>query len=85
MIDSPSAPVRLLFFFVLTAYTYVFTPSRLGSGSGKDLPNVSGVGLLKNDVVFTWAFLEMLLWFWVRDAPILARLKIGLGSLDCGY
>ncbi|KAH0563004.1 hypothetical protein GP486_002437, partial [Trichoglossum hirsutum] len=46
------APIRLLFFFVLTAYTYTF---KLSSGKGEDL---------KNSFVFTWGFVEMVSWFW---------------------
>ena len=49
---SSQAPVRLAFFFAVTAYSYVGKPGGMW-------------GVLCNSVVFTWGFLEMLWWFWV--------------------
>ena len=64
-------PVRLLFFFVVTGFTYAWKPAggALG-GTGLGGTNV-GKGSagwadgLKNSVVFSWGFLEMIWWFWV--------------------
>ena len=56
--------MRLLFFFLLIGYTYLFKPGGTGGKSGGGY--VSGAGdELKNSVVFTWAFVEMMCWFWV--------------------
>ena len=32
-----------------------------------DLMQTNGTDQLKNSLVFTWAFVEMLVWFWVSD------------------
>jgi hypothetical protein len=48
------APVRLLFLFVLTGYTYTFKEGGLSEGN-----------TLNNSIMFTWGFLEMAAWFWV--------------------
>ena len=57
-------PVRLMFLFGVTGYTYFFKPAGLEAarqtvyrrGPGDDL---------KNSLVFTWGFLELVVWFWV--------------------
>ena len=72
------APVRLLFFFILTGYTYTFkyTGGR-GAYVGEDL---------KNSFVFTWGFVEMVSWFWV--CRVMALLVLGgilTGRLDIFY
>ena len=61
------APVRLLFFFALTGYTYVFKSGGLGAAATSEADDhITGAGdELKNSVVFTWGFLEMMCWFWV--------------------
>lgn len=68
--------MRLLFFFVMTFYSYVFKSGgvvlagrEFGKGGAKGKP---GWDDLKNSLVFTWSFVEMLLWFWVSDfyAPL---------------
>lgn len=61
---SSQAPVRLLFFFVLTGYAYAFQPGG-ALAMGKRL----GWDCLNNSVMFTWGFVEMLLWFWVSRRP----------------
>jgi Increased loss of mitochondrial DNA protein 1 len=48
------APIRLMFFFALTAFSYVAN----ASGS-------AGLAGLKNNVVFTWGFIETVTWFWI--------------------
>jgi len=58
------APVRLLLFFCITFYSYVFGDSSPLYASTTYHPSTWGEGL-KNRVLFTWAFLEMITWFWV--------------------
>ena len=62
---SSQAPVRLLFFFLLTGYSYAFEP-----GGALAMGKRPGWDGLNNSVIFTWGFLEMLLWFWVGDVMI---------------
>lgn len=63
---TSQTPVRLLIMFGLTAWTYW-----TGSGSRSLLARVTAVGppgpshLLQTDLVFTLAFVELCLWFWV--------------------
>lgn len=35
-----------------------------------DLTQAKGTDQLKNSLVFTWAFVEMLVWFWVSPPPL---------------
>ncbi len=64
---SNQAPVRLAFFFAVTGYSYAAKPGGLlGGKAGR------GGEVLCNSVVFTWGFLEMLLWFWVSGCAWLA-------------
>lgn len=59
------APVRLLFFFGVLGYVYLF---KEGGVFGAATAGKGGKGWgaeLRNGVVFTWAFLEMMGWFWV--------------------
>ena len=57
-------PVRLTFFFVLSAYVYLFKEGGiLGATSGRK----AGIGEpLQNSMVFTIGFFEIAAWFWVR-------------------
>lgn len=67
---SSLAPVRLVFFFGLTAWAYV---GKSGLEDGFAVPDpssltVTSVGMREmvcNSFVFSWGFLEMLSWFWV--------------------
>lgn len=71
---TSQAPVRLSFFFILTAYSFAFKPGGMGL-MGREFVKIdhSAAGLLgegkgqglKNSMVFTWGFVEMVLWFWV--------------------
>jgi hypothetical protein len=60
------APVRLLLFLLLTFYSFTFSASSPlhTSTNGPYTPSPWGEGL-KNRVLFTWAFVEMITWFWV--------------------
>lgn len=61
---TSQAPVRLLFLFLVTGYTYLFKKGGMFAGQG--LAYKPGVGEeLKNGVMFTWGFLELSAWFWV--------------------
>ncbi|KAF2034681.1 hypothetical protein EK21DRAFT_56173 [Setomelanomma holmii] len=57
-------PVRLLFLFALTAYTYMFKKGGMLAPRSGDYLMDAGT-TLSNSVVFTWGFLEMAAWFWV--------------------
>jgi hypothetical protein len=71
---SSQAPVRLLFFFAATFYSYVFKPGGValaGREFGKGVGKASaGWDDLKNRLVFTWGFVEMLVWFWVSSVVV---------------
>jgi hypothetical protein len=58
------APVRLSCFFALTGYSYAFSAGSLLQGTSAYKQSSWGEGL-KNRVVFTWAFLELITWFWI--------------------
>jgi hypothetical protein len=51
--------VRLLFLFGLTSYSYLSKP-RYGAGAYAE---PSPGDTLKNDLIFTWSFMEMGFWF----------------------
>lgn len=59
---SSQAPVRALFFFVLTGYVYVFKADPNTIRSFKSRQTVGAQ--LENGLVFTWGFVEVLIWFW---------------------
>lgn len=76
---SSQAPVRLLFFFAVTFYAYAFKPGELAVQGTALGTKAAGLGLgtakgrpgwdeLKNSLVFSWGFLEMMVWFWVSPA-----------------
>ncbi|KAM3065921.1 hypothetical protein ACMFMG_009854 [Clarireedia jacksonii] len=59
------APVRFFFSGALSLYTWLFSSSSPMTAS-RSAYKASGWGEgLKNRVVFTWAFLEMVTWFWI--------------------
>jgi hypothetical protein len=63
--------MRLLFFFAVTFYSYMFKPGGVVL-AGREFGKTTGKGKagwddLKNSLVFTWGFVEMLVWFWVSD------------------
>jgi hypothetical protein len=83
---SSQAPIRLMFFFALTAYTYLVKPKGfgeiefVGENAADEAGALFGNGL-SNNVVFTWAFMELMIWFWVSwgaSRPLWVAL-IGLG------
>ncbi|KAH7072910.1 increased loss of mitochondrial DNA protein 1 [Paraphoma chrysanthemicola] len=57
-------PVRLLFLFVLTAYTYTFKKGGMMAPRSAEYTMDAGT-TLNNSIVFTWGFLEMAAWFWI--------------------
>lgn len=58
-------PIRLLFLFALTAYTYAFKEGGMMAPRSSDWMMGKGNVTLNNSIVFTWGFLEMAAWFWV--------------------
>jgi len=58
------APIRLTLFFLLTFYTYSFSSTSPLYAEKGYVAGGWGEGL-KNRVVFTWAFVEMITWFWI--------------------
>ncbi|KUJ22388.1 uncharacterized protein LY89DRAFT_704132 [Mollisia scopiformis] len=58
------APVRFLLFLCLAVYSYVFSDTSPLYSSKSYSPSSWGEGL-KNRVLFTWAFVEMITWFWI--------------------
>jgi hypothetical protein len=52
------APIRTLFFSVLTGYTYIFKQGRGNVSATSNHPII-------NSLIFTWAFMEAIWWFWV--------------------
>jgi hypothetical protein len=55
-----------MFFFFVIGYTYLVKGGDPGSIDQATTygPKVAGDGL-RNSMLFTWAFLEMVTWFWV--------------------
>ncbi|TQS36685.1 hypothetical protein Golomagni_02857 [Golovinomyces magnicellulatus] len=58
------APVRLFLFFILTFYSFAFSRSSPIYANTSYASSLWGEGL-KNRIFFTWAFIEMIAWFWV--------------------
>jgi hypothetical protein len=58
-------PVRLLFLFSLTAYTYAAKEGGMFAPRSNDYMMGSGNTTLHNSLVFSWGFVEMAAWFWV--------------------
>lgn len=56
-------PIRLIYFFVITAYTYLFKNDGLTKLGKSYKPNVGDH--LKNGLIFSWGFVEILMWFWI--------------------
>ena len=56
---------------LLAAYTYVFKPRRSSRFKPMSVEEESLAGI-RTGTVFTWAFFEMLVWFWVilEKAPL---------------
>ncbi|KAJ4380255.1 hypothetical protein N0V86_004564 [Didymella sp. IMI 355093] len=58
-------PVRLVFLFALTGYTFLFKEGGMfGGARGLAYSNSPG-SHLKNSVVFSWGFIELSTWFWI--------------------
>jgi len=61
-----NVPVRLIFLFGLTAYIYTCKDDGI-FGSTSLLQQETPGELLRNSLVFAWAFMETSLWFWVKQ------------------
>ncbi|KAF1929799.1 uncharacterized protein M421DRAFT_129896 [Didymella exigua CBS 183.55] len=58
-------PVRLVFLFALTGYTFLFKEGGMfGGARGIAYTNSPG-SYLKNSIVFSWGFVELSTWFWI--------------------
>jgi hypothetical protein len=64
IILTDPAPVRLFLFGAIAFYSYTFSDSSPIYAQKTYHASSWGEGL-KNRVVFTWAFVEMITWFWV--------------------
>ena len=70
---SSQAPMRVALFFVVTGGVYL---GKFGLEEGKKKARLGGGSIatsimkesLCNSFVFSWAFMEMLLWFWVSQS-----------------
>ncbi|KAF1360205.1 hypothetical protein EJ07DRAFT_155194 [Lizonia empirigonia] len=58
-------PVRLVFLFALTGYTFLFKEGGMFSGAKGIAYSASPSSYLKNSVVFSWGFIELSMWFWI--------------------
>ncbi|OAL53252.1 hypothetical protein IQ07DRAFT_585196 [Pyrenochaeta sp. DS3sAY3a] len=58
------APVRCMFLFCVTGYTYLFKEGGMFAPRGGNFRTNPATGL-NNSVIFTWGFLELVAWFWV--------------------
>jgi hypothetical protein len=56
-------PIRLIYFFLITGYTYLFKNDGADM-RGKRYKSSAG-DHLKNGLVFSWGFIEILMWFWI--------------------
>ncbi|KAK3053083.1 hypothetical protein LTR09_005709 [Extremus antarcticus] len=58
-----NVPVRLVFLFSLTGYIYLFKEDGL---LGSSAIRQEGAGdMVRNSMVFAWAFMETAAWFWI--------------------
>ena len=56
-------PIRLIYFFSITGYTYLFKNDGTVT-RGKSYKPSAG-DHLKNGLIFSWGFIEILMWFWI--------------------
>lgn len=57
-------PVRLTFLFGITGYSYLFKEGGMFAAK-KTYTSYNAGNDLKNSIVFTWGFLELVVWFWI--------------------
>jgi len=77
-----NVPVRLVFLFSLTGYIYLFKEDGL---LGSSAIRQEGAGdMVRNSMVFAWAFMETAAWFWVstRSHPRFWSLPVANVMLD---
>ncbi|KAK4615600.1 hypothetical protein CLAFUW4_09771 [Fulvia fulva] len=60
-----NVPVRLVFFFVLTAYTYLFKEGGALGPTSTSFGKASLGEPLQNSLVFSFGFVEIATWFWI--------------------
>jgi len=58
-------PVRLVFLFALTGYTFLFKEGGMFAGARGIAYSKNPSSYLKNGFVFSWGFIELSMWFWV--------------------
>lgn len=58
-------PVRLVFLFALTGYTFLFKEGGVFNGAKGIGYASSPSSYIKNSVVFSWGFIELSMWFWI--------------------
>lgn len=56
-------PIRLIYFFVIAGYTYLFKNDGMTRRGKSYKPSVGDN--LKNGLIFSWSFVEILIWFWI--------------------
>ena len=62
---SAQAPVRFFLFAALAAYSYISHLYSPLESVAKERMSSTSTGGMDNGVVFTWAFVQMIFWFWV--------------------
>ncbi|KZF24610.1 hypothetical protein L228DRAFT_259806 [Xylona heveae TC161] len=67
---SSQAPIRLLFFFGITGYAYLFSQWSNVAADDDDVDLVNDASgaageNAKNSVVFAWGFFELVVWFYI--------------------
>lgn len=68
------AASRFCLFFAVSIFIYQSKPVAWGV-SADESETMTGLGQLKNRVVFTYGFMEMMFWLWVSIPPYLCRLS----------
>jgi hypothetical protein len=63
-----NVPVRLLFLFGLSGYIYLFKED--GVFGSRSVHQDSAGERVRNSLIFAWAFVETVTWFWVGTTPL---------------
>ena len=70
---SAQAPIRFFLFAALAAYSYgshLFRFAKDANATDGAAGSTAERGGIDNGVVFTWAFVQMVIWFWVSLLPV---------------